>query len=69
VIDRQPSGWVWIRSSHSSNQGGECVELAVGETHVMVRDSKWSHGSVVAFRRAVWCGFLAELVNPQAGGS
>lgn len=69
VIDRQLSGRAWIRSSYSGNTGGECVELAVAETHVLVRDSKWSHGSVLAFRRAVWCGFLAELVNPQAGGS
>ncbi|MDT0401923.1 DUF397 domain-containing protein [Streptomyces edwardsiae] len=30
----------WHKSSYSSEEGGECVEVAVGSTAVHVRDSK-----------------------------
>ncbi|MBG0856336.1 DUF397 domain-containing protein [Streptomyces spinoverrucosus] len=60
---------VWIRSSHSGNTGGECLELALGETEVLVRDSKGRHDAVLTFRHAAWCGFLSGLADPGADGS
>ncbi|MGW4231647.1 DUF397 domain-containing protein [Streptomyces sp. NPDC004980] len=31
---------VWVRSTHSSNEGGACVEVASTPHAVLVRDSK-----------------------------
>ncbi|WP_308460833.1 DUF397 domain-containing protein [Streptomyces sp. Ru71] len=63
---------MWVRSSRSSGNG-ECVEAALGQGRVLVRDSKRSGcgegGGLLAFRRAAWCGFLAWLGDPETGGS
>ncbi|MGW0821158.1 DUF397 domain-containing protein [Streptomyces sp. NPDC002845] len=68
MVGRESSGRVWVRSSHSGDQG-ECVEVAAEEGLVLIRDSNRSKDTVLVFRQASWCGFLAELVNPGAGGS
>ena len=68
MIGRELSGPVWVKSSHSGDQG-ECVEVAHARERVLIRDSKWREEVVVTFRRAAWCGFLAGLVDPGAGGS
>ncbi|MGX4692973.1 DUF397 domain-containing protein [Streptomyces sp. JNUCC 63] len=72
LAGREPSGRAWVRSSYS-NQNGECVEAALAQGRVLVRDSKrpgnGGDGEVLAFRRAAWCGFLAGLGDPEAGGS
>ncbi|PZH09535.1 DUF397 domain-containing protein [Streptomyces sp. NTH33] len=72
LAGREPSGRAWVKSSYSGNQT-ECVEMVLAKGHTLVRDSKWSGddggGDVLAFRREPWCGFLAGLVDPEAGGS
>ncbi|MFB6956509.1 DUF397 domain-containing protein [Streptomyces sp. NPDC056309] len=61
-----------MKSSYSGGDG-ECVEAALGEDRVLVRDSKRPEGDgdggVLAFRRTAWCGFVAGFVDPEAGGS
>lgn len=47
---------VWIKSSHSSNKGGECVEVAVGGVGVLVRDSRNPGGARV--RAEGWSVFV-----------
>ncbi|MGW0709790.1 DUF397 domain-containing protein [Streptomyces sp. NPDC002643] len=69
MVGRESSERVWVKSSHSGNQGGECLELAVEGARVLVRDSKSSQDALLTFRYAAWCGFLAGLVDPGAGGS
>ncbi|RKS72123.1 uncharacterized protein DUF397 [Actinomadura pelletieri DSM 43383] len=34
----------WRKSSHSSNNGGDCVELARIDDTIAIRDSKNPHG-------------------------
>ncbi|MFC4332432.1 DUF397 domain-containing protein [Streptomyces andamanensis] len=72
LAGREPTGRAWVRSSYSAS-GGECVEAAWEQGRVLVGDSKrpvdGASGPVLAFRRTAWCGFLAGLVNPEAGGS
>ncbi|WP_409238001.1 DUF397 domain-containing protein [Streptomyces sp. PA5.6] len=52
---------VWFKSSHSGNEGGECLEVAADATAIHVRDSKESGGSQLAFTRTAWAGFVTEV--------
>ncbi|QPP07170.1 DUF397 domain-containing protein [Streptomyces bathyalis] len=48
----------WVRSSYSSNDGPECVEVAaVAPGRVRVRDSKDIAGPQLAFSAASWSAF------------
>ncbi|MET8949177.1 DUF397 domain-containing protein [Streptomyces sp. NPDC004542] len=50
----------WRKSSYSSDQGGNCVEIAeLPEAAVGVRDSKAATGPVLAFEPAAFSAFLA----------
>ncbi|MER6100844.1 DUF397 domain-containing protein [Streptomyces sp. NPDC001832] len=35
-----PADSSWFKSSYSSNEGGECVEVSITEQAILVRDSK-----------------------------
>jgi len=48
----------WRKSSYSDGTGN-CVEVAVADASVRVRDSKWQgHGPVLEFSLAEWAAFL-----------
>ncbi|MFG2984439.1 DUF397 domain-containing protein [Streptomyces sp. NPDC048258] len=49
----------WFKSSYSSGEGGECVEVAntVGAVHV--RDSKNKAGATLSFEADQWATFVA----------
>ncbi|MEO3768657.1 DUF397 domain-containing protein [Streptomyces sp. B8F3] len=49
------------KSSHSSTDGSECVEVGDGLPVVPVRDSKHPHGPVLVFSTAGWTDFMAAL--------
>ncbi len=49
---------VWIKSSHSAGDGGDCVEIARTDTLVHVRDSKCAARAVVAVSPEEWAAFL-----------
>lgn len=53
-----PADNSWFKSSHSSNEGGECVEVFVAEQSVLVRDSKDTTGSPIALTPAAWTCFV-----------
>ncbi|MFB7468408.1 DUF397 domain-containing protein [Streptomyces sp. NPDC056224] len=48
----------WFRSSYSTNDGPECVEVAVTPEAILVRDSKDVDGGHLAVAPAAWTGFL-----------
>ncbi|MFE2410123.1 DUF397 domain-containing protein [Kitasatospora sp. NPDC059408] len=48
----------WFKSSHSSNEGGACVEVAETPGVVHVRDSKDKSGPQLAFEPAAWKAFV-----------
>ncbi|MFR0357020.1 DUF397 domain-containing protein [Streptomyces sediminimaris] len=50
----------WIKSSHSSNEGGNCVEVATQPSSVHIRDSKNAPagGGIVTVSPAAWTAFL-----------
>ncbi|MGW6861197.1 DUF397 domain-containing protein [Streptomyces xanthophaeus] len=46
----------WIKSSYSSGDGDQCVEVAHGPAQVHVRDSKVQDGPVLDLAPASWAG-------------
>lgn len=50
----------WFKSSYSSNEGPDCVEVAIASTDatVHVRDSKDKTGTQLAFTDEAWAGFV-----------
>jgi hypothetical protein len=57
----QPARLDWFKSSHSSGEGGACVEVAAGSAAIHVRDSKERGGPRLTFTRSAWSGFVADL--------
>ncbi|MFH8384977.1 DUF397 domain-containing protein [Kitasatospora sp. NPDC018058] len=48
----------WFKSSHSGAEGGQCVEVAVANAAVHVRDSKDPAGPVLRIEPADWAAFV-----------
>ncbi|MFD3733277.1 DUF397 domain-containing protein [Streptomyces sp. NPDC058632] len=53
----------WFKSSYSSEEGGECVEVAVDSVAVHVRDSKQTPecGPVLTVGSVAWLALLDEM--------
>ncbi|MET8114919.1 MULTISPECIES: DUF397 domain-containing protein [Streptomyces] len=49
---------VWRRSSYSSEEGGECVEVATYPVKVHVRDSKDTTRAALAVEPTAWAAFV-----------
>lgn len=50
----------WRKSSRSSNSGN-CVEVAIGESVVGVRDTRDREGTVLVISAQRWADFLNRL--------
>jgi hypothetical protein len=50
----------WRTSSHSTGDGGQCVEVAGGDG-VAVRDTKERDGATLAFTAQAWRTFTTSL--------
>ncbi|MEU4407451.1 DUF397 domain-containing protein [Streptosporangium sp. NPDC023963] len=56
------SAAVWRKSSHSSDNGGQCVEVAANLPGVVaVRDSKDPQGPKLLFTPAEWRAFVGGV--------
>lgn len=56
------NGARWRKSSRSSGNGGNCVEVADNLPHVVgVRDSKDPSGPALTFAPAAWRAFVTRL--------
>ncbi|GGZ68740.1 DUF397 domain-containing protein [Streptomyces echinoruber] len=49
---------VWVKSSHSSGEGGECVEIVAWTGALHVRDSKDKAGPVLRLTPGAWAEFV-----------
>ncbi|MEV8508371.1 DUF397 domain-containing protein [Actinoplanes sp. NPDC051475] len=57
---------VWKKSSRSNGNGGNnCVEVAVLDTAVAVRDSKNPSGPALVFDPANWTEFLNSVQDGE----
>ncbi|MFC7261632.1 DUF397 domain-containing protein [Streptomyces lutosisoli] len=48
----------WFKSSYSTNEGPDCVEIANVPGTVHVRDSKIKEGARLAFADGSWSAFV-----------
>ncbi|MEU9090311.1 DUF397 domain-containing protein [Streptomyces sp. NPDC048428] len=48
----------WFKSSHSSEEGGNCVEVATSPHAIHVRDSKDLTVPALTLSPAAWAAFL-----------
>jgi hypothetical protein len=62
-VREHASGLVWVRSSYSSEEGGECVEVAVCPHLVHVRDSKDIARCGLAVDAEAWAAFVDFAVR------
>ncbi|MFD8262867.1 DUF397 domain-containing protein [Streptomyces griseoluteus] len=53
----------WFKSSYSTGNGGECVEVATVPAAVLVRDSKQSAGPVLSLGRQAWAQFVGQAAR------
>ena len=51
----------WRKSTYSSANGGECVELASGQDAVLVRDTANRDGLTLSVAAGTWTAFLNTL--------
>ncbi|MCT9078139.1 DUF397 domain-containing protein [Streptomyces fulvoviolaceus] len=53
----------WFKSSYSSGQGGECLEIALTPTTIHIRDSKHPEATTptLTVTPTTWSTFLATL--------
>jgi hypothetical protein len=51
----------WRKSTYSSANGGECVELASGQGTILVRDTTNRDGLTLSCPAAAWTAFLHTL--------
>ncbi|MCZ4121535.1 DUF397 domain-containing protein [Streptomyces sp. H39-S7] len=49
----------WFKSSHSSDQGGNCIEVAAHPHAIHIRDSKDPDGPALTVSPAAWTRFVA----------
>ncbi|KAB2975732.1 DUF397 domain-containing protein [Streptomyces sp. SS1-1] len=49
----------WFKSSYSTGNGGECLEVAPSSDAVLIRDSKRVTGPVLAVGAEAWSAFIA----------
>ncbi|WP_371597667.1 DUF397 domain-containing protein [Streptomyces sp. NBC_00564] len=55
------AGLEWFKSSYSSNEGPDCVEIAASSATVHVRDSKNKQSARLSFRPQGWAAFVAHV--------
>ncbi|WP_078965822.1 DUF397 domain-containing protein [Streptomyces aureocirculatus] len=55
----------WFKSSYSGANATECVEVAVTQRTVLIRDSKSPAHRPLAVPPEAWSGFLASLSQPS----
>lgn len=51
----------WRKSTFSSANGGQCVEVGKGFTGIVVRDTTDRDGAVLAVPASAWRALLAEV--------
>ncbi|MFI7387584.1 DUF397 domain-containing protein [Streptomyces sp. NPDC049813] len=48
----------WFKSSYSSGEGGECVEVGAGSAKIVVRDTKDPARAVMGVTPSAWTAFV-----------
>jgi hypothetical protein len=64
--DQYPAA-TWRKSRASADQGA-CVEIAVWESFVLVRDSREGNSTILKLTFDQWLGLLGRIKKEQLGG-
>jgi hypothetical protein len=64
VSESERARLAWHKSSASGNSGG-CVEIAMSDSSVHVRNSRNSAGPQLVFLHQEWAAFLAGVKNGE----
>ncbi|MFJ8489552.1 DUF397 domain-containing protein [Streptomyces sp. NPDC094038] len=56
-----PNALNWFKSTYSSNDGPDCVEIAITPATVHVRDSKDKDKATLAFADRAWSAFVGVI--------
>ncbi|MGW7449094.1 DUF397 domain-containing protein [Kitasatospora sp. NPDC054795] len=56
----------WFKSSYSTNEGAQCIEVAETPGTVHVRDSKDKSGPRLSFSPTAWQAFVAFAATTEA---
>jgi hypothetical protein len=66
--DFELTGAVWVKSSYSGSNGGQCVEFSpsfAGSGVVPVRDSKNPSGPVLVLAAGGWSSFVSAVKDGE----
>lgn len=55
--DLAPEG-AWLKSSYSTGEGGNCIEITALNTKVGIRDSKNTAGPALVVPTGAWSAFV-----------
>ena len=64
--ERALTGATWRKSTYSGNNGANCVEVAMTDLIVGVRDTKNREGATLTVKRADWRAFVASVKSDSA---
>jgi Domain of unknown function (DUF397) len=65
-MDQRVTAAGWRKSSYTTSNGGNCVEVAGQESRVLVRDTKDRTGPMLRFAPGAWHRFAEQV---KAGGA
>ncbi|GGL10837.1 hypothetical protein Sme01_15710 [Sphaerisporangium melleum] len=69
-LTQEPRTAKWIKSSHSGNNGGNCIEVArLSGAQRGVRDSKNPAGPVLLIPGPEWTTFIADMKTGEVSRS
>jgi hypothetical protein len=60
---------IWRKSSYSTSNGGNCVEVAATPHAIAVRDSKAPHDPAVTFSQGSWEAFTHRVAAGDPAAS
>jgi Domain of unknown function (DUF397) len=61
LMDHRVTATTWRKSSYTTSNGGNCVELASQENRVLVRDTKDRTGPMLRFAPDAWHTFAEQV--------
>ena len=61
VVEIEPSGLTWRKSTASGSGSSSCVEAASLSGSVLIRNSRNRHGARLSFRYPAWTALLTSV--------
>ena len=59
----------WRKSSYSSSNGGECIEIADDDSLIFVRDTRDRQGPMLRFTADAWAKFAENVKKNLASNT